>query len=46
MFSLGKFLENISLKGSDYIITVSNLFRKRNIQNGLLRARLRLYITG
>jgi colanic acid biosynthesis glycosyl transferase WcaI len=40
MFSLGKFLENISLKGSDYIITVSNLFRKRNIQNGIAESKI------
>ena len=35
MYSLGKFLENISLKGSDHIVTVSNLFKERNIKNGI-----------
>jgi colanic acid biosynthesis glycosyl transferase WcaI len=35
MYSFGKFLENISLNGSDHIITVSNLFMTRNIENGI-----------
>lgn len=35
IFSFGKFLETKSLKGSDYIVTVSNLFKERNIRNGI-----------
>ncbi|TDL61515.1 glycosyltransferase WbuB [Rhodococcus qingshengii] len=35
LYSLGKMLEKISLKGSDYIITVSDLFRRRNIDAGI-----------
>lgn len=35
LYSMGKLLEKISLKGSEYIITVSDLFRKRNIDAGI-----------
>lgn len=35
MYSFGKFLEKASLKGSDYIVTVSSLFKERNIRNGI-----------
>lgn len=34
MYSFGKFLESISHRGSDYIVTVSSLFKERNIENG------------
>jgi colanic acid biosynthesis glycosyl transferase WcaI len=40
MYSLGKFLENISLRGSNHIITVSNLFKERNIQNGIPESKI------
>lgn len=35
LYSLGKALEKVSLKGSNYIITVSDLFRRRNISAGI-----------
>ncbi|MFP7299081.1 glycosyltransferase family 4 protein [Neobacillus niacini] len=40
LYSMGKTLEKISLKGSEYIITVSELFRKRNIDDGIPKEKI------
>ncbi|RID84733.1 glycosyltransferase WbuB [Peribacillus asahii] len=40
LYSLGKTLEKVSLKGSQYIITVSELFRRRNIDTGISKDKI------
>ncbi|MBO0996438.1 glycosyltransferase family 4 protein [Bacillus sp. SD075] len=40
LYSFGKILEKISLKGSNFTITISDLFRKRNIESGLSKEKI------